>query len=146
MDAEDRDSCQEGGVRAALLLWKSWRIERVCLSTLDAESSTAVQAVDMGLWVVDLMTLLTGYRMPMDVRSDCMSLISALGTDNSLENKHTEAQVLSIRQDLTMSNIRSVKHVPHDLNYSDALTKPKPDVPWEVFHAMMVEGRIRHLN
>jgi hypothetical protein len=125
----------------SLIEWKSWKLKRVCRSSLSAECQAMAEALDTLNFVRFFWEILTGKskitpkidqdheltKAPMSsLITDCKGLFDAVNRSQSaglgLSEKRTAIEALSIRQICTASNV-SVKWVNSDRQLADILTK-----------------------
>lgn len=143
--SEDRDSTGEG-ITVIPLSWRSWCLRRVALSTLCAETQAAVEAVNAAVHIRKFMCWILGgeeKELPIDLRSDCESLINALRTTHSVENPRTNVQVQSIRGDLGDGTVRNARHISGKVNPSDIFTKGHDLVTRAIVYKLMEQGKVR---
>ena len=125
----------------SLLEWKSWKLKRVCRSSLSAECQAMAEALDTLNFVRFFWEILTGRSKVMTkidqdfeltkaptsgLITDCKGLFDAVNRSQSaglgLSEKRTAIEALSIRQICSVSNV-SVKWVNSDRQLADILTK-----------------------
>jgi hypothetical protein len=125
----------------SLIEWKSWKLKRVCRSSLSAECQAMAEALDTLNFVRFFWQILTGKskvtpkidqdheltQAPMSsLITDCKGLFDAVNRSQSaglgLSEKRTAIEALSIRQICAASNV-SVKWVNSDRQLADILTK-----------------------
>ena len=124
-----------------LLDWRSWKLRRVCRSSLAAETQAFTDAIDRLNWIrlfladaiapqsIDLrrveevlQNLPTSYAI-----TDCKSLYDSIERQESsglgLQEKRTAVEVTAIRQTMSQTNLKT-KWVNSDRQLADVLTKP----------------------
>ena len=125
----------------SLLEWKSWKLKRVCRSSLSAECQAMAEALDVLNFVRFFWEFLVGrakvsLKIDQDVEltrspvavliTDCKGLFDAVNRSQSaglgLSEKRTAIEALSIRQISAASNV-SIKWVNSDRQLADILTK-----------------------
>ena len=143
--AEDKN-CNERPVRAALVRWRSWRLMRVAWSTLSAEAQALVVCNNHCVWLQKFVESTFGVRMPIDLRTDCKSLVDALSTCHSYDDVRMQVQIDAVKEDLQQGQCRSCKHVDGKLNYADILTKPADWRIAERVRQMMMTGEIDEMQ
>ena len=146
--AEDRDS-NNGPITAVPLAWKSWTLRRVAVSTLHAEAQAALDAVSHAVHVAGLVRWawgLTEEQLPIDLRTDCESLVGAIATTKTLHDPRINVQVQSIREDVQEGTIRNVRHVVGKTNPADISTKQNDLRIRSIVHRIMSTGKVQDLK
>lgn len=139
--AEDRDS-NVSPCRAHVLSWRSWKLERVAGSTLNAEAQACERAAARALYFQRVLQWMTGSVFPIDLRTDCKSLYDNLTKSWQVDDKMTALIIESVKQHLKVGTIRSARHVPREYNHSDLLTRKCYSQVSERFRKMMQSGRV----
>ena len=125
----------------SLIEWKSWKLKRVCRSSLSSECQAMAEALDnlnfvRLFWEMLLGRLPSGLKIDQDsilneapkccLVTDCKGLFDAVNRSQSsglgLSEKRTAIEALSIRQITAASNV-AVKWVNSDRQLADILTK-----------------------
>ena len=100
------------------------------------------EAVGRARFIQRLVEWESGERLPIDVRTDCMSLQTHLTKCWSVEDKETALAIEPIKDHLKQGEIRSVKHIARQYNYADQLTRNCYSAVGNRFRAMMSTGMI----
>ena len=125
----------------SLIEWKSWKLKRVCRSSLSAECQAMAEALDnlnftRFFWEILLGKSTIHTRVDQDEElskapkaalvTDCKGLFDSVNRSQSaglgLSEKRTAIEVLSIKQICSMSNV-ILKWVNSDRQLADILTK-----------------------
>lgn len=116
---------QQGGsyVQGNLLGWQSHRLKRVCRSTFAAETLALVSAIDDGIYTQAVLQAWTRRSVPLELRSDCASLVEHLGKlDSNPTEKRLKIDLDAMREDVIAKRY-TVKWVDTRAQYADPLTK-----------------------
>lgn len=129
--AEHRVLVQDTGpgsdpCNAHLLAWRSWRLKRVAISSLSAECQALLVGANMSMWLQEAIYFAYGVRLPIDLRTDCKSLVENLATTHSVEDVRVSVQLQDLKSDLEDGIYRSIRHICGITNPADGLTK-KPN-------------------
>ena len=142
--AADKDILQGQEALMSILDWKSWKLKRVCRSSLAAETQAFTDAVDQLNWVrLFMIEVLTSSALDLrktdeilklcpasHVITDCKSLYDSVERQESaglgLQEKRTAIELTAIRQVMKETNL-STKWVNSDRQLADILTKPGVD-------------------
>ena len=119
--------------RGNLIHWRSQRIKRVCRSTFAAETLSAIDAIDQGIYLRDM---LVGWlnldkldddgrpTIPLQLYSDCNSLCETL---EMVEPKATEKRLrldlTSMKENLDNGTLSAFTWLDTRIQVADALTK-----------------------
>jgi len=141
--AQDKES-DENGILASIIAWKSWKLKRVAVSTLDAKCQAGHDAMNMAIYVQNFLKWMYGTEgYPIDIRSDCKDFVDAAATTKRCMNPRTHVQVQAVRDELASGNIRSLKHISGKANLADVLTK-EGLVMLELFQQFLETGLVKN--
>ena len=116
-----------------LIHWRSQRIKRVCRSTFAAETLSAIDAIDQGIFLRDMLTgwlnLKTRneddrHTIPLQVWSDCNSLYETLQmVEPAATEKRLKLDLKSMKENLDDGTIDNFSWLDTRIQVADALTK-----------------------
>ena len=93
-------------------------------STLSAETVEQVALLDRVLWIRDMLWEMTMVRVPVVMKTDCLSLRDAVHSlSNVTGERRLTIDVYALREALRTSEVVSLSHVSGPDNLSDGLTK-----------------------
>ena len=143
--AADVDLVSGKEAKFSIIDWKSWKLKRVCRSSLAAETQAFSDALDQLNWIRLFMAELLHSQGSLDFRrtkeildtqpeaiiiTDCKSLYDSVERQESaglgLQEKRTAIEVTAIRQEMRDSHL-STRWVNSDRQLADILTKPGVD-------------------
>ena len=140
--AEDKDSNVEE-IKVSILSWRSWKLKRIAVSSLCAETQALHVAIDAVLGVQELIKMMHGVKLEIDCRTDCEALYNAITKSNATEMQRTRVQIASIKEDVENKNLRSVKHICGKTNPADVFTKDNDKKILAISLKMMHEGLLK---
>ena len=108
-----------------LVDWASRKLKRVAHSTLTAETLGVVAAVDAAIHSQNLWKHISGQEIPIDVITDCKSLVDSVRSTKPVSEKALIPTVQSLRDRLRLREINSISHILTSENYADAMTKAR---------------------
>ena len=109
--------------RFAPVTWRCKRVRRVARSTFAAETLVAVDAMDESVALNQLLTWLTGWTVPVNLRVDCKSLHDHIYKSKGCTEKRLVVELESIKQAIRNEDINRVDWVETTQQLADALTK-----------------------
>ncbi len=127
---------------AHLIGWQSKVLQRVCNSTLSAESQQALKAYDVGLWTQKMIEEMFGASLPIDLRLDAKSVQTNATSTKASDDKRVAIDMAYVKEALRDKELRSVEHISGTVNYADRLTKFNDIAMLARFRQMMSSGRI----
>eukprot|EP00399_MALV-I-05_sp_L67-4_P000173 gene173-29_t len=140
---EDRSSSSRAGIPAQLVGWRSWRLRRKAIGSLPAEAQALEVATAKAIYLRRVLQWMTGELLPLDVRSDCKSLVENLTKSWTVEDKRVAMQIEKVKEDMQEGVIRDVKHISRDVNYADVMTRLSEPAMIARYRTMMAEGCIQ---
>ena len=117
------DRCSTDSPQPAHLIQaKSWKLKRVAVSTFAAEAQALLEGFNIAKLVQELTMQFLNVRLPIDLRTDHMGLVSHLNSACAgLSCVRTELQIMSLKECLG-EDIRTIKHVEGNHNLADVGT------------------------
>ena len=113
--------------RAAVLLWSSKKIDRVCTSSFAAETLSLQKLTGNMFYVRQLLKQIFGEeaeRIPGLALTDNQDLYSCVHNIKPCEDKRLMADILNIKQAIADDNtITELRYVPKEEMLADCLTK-----------------------
>jgi len=113
----------DGESRRALISWQSKRIRRVVKSTLAAESLALLDAAQAGVYITHMIKEILGVQPVIRCYVDNKSLVEALHSTKSVEDKHLRIDIAALKDLLETQEITSVSWVRSAKQLADVLTK-----------------------
>ena len=127
------NEADDANFQGNLIHWRSQRIKRVCRSTFAAETLSAIDAVDQGIFIRDM---LSGWLnlsqkneygrhcIPLQVFSDCNSLCETLEmVEPSATEKRLKLDLISLKENLDSKTIDTFTWLDTRIQVADGLTK-----------------------
>jgi hypothetical protein len=140
------DKCSTAApIMGHLVSWRSWTLKRMATGSLSAEAQACRIAVSRVEWFSSMVTWAVRYDVPVDLRGDCRSLIDALTTCHSMDDRRLAVQLLTVKEALAVGHLRSIRHCPSASNYADGLTKRPTRATVELLQELMTTGVIRDI-
>lgn len=112
-----------------LIAWQSRRIRRVVNSTIAAECLAAVEAAETSVFLATALREIldpisqNGITVPISVLCDNRSLVDAVHSSTSVENKRLQIDISVLRDMIQRKELQEFRWVPTDMQVANALTK-----------------------
>ena len=109
---------------AAAIAWSCAKIKRVVKSTLAAEMLSLADALDHAIYLQQVISELTSFDdIPIDAFVDNKSVVEAVYSTKSVEDKRLRIDVGSVKELLDRKTIKSVQWIPGEQMLANPLTK-----------------------
>ena len=89
---------------------------------------------------------LTKEQLPVDLRTDCESLVGAIATTKTLDDPRIGVQVQALREAIEFEDLRTVKHICGKTNPADIFTKQTDVKIRGIVHHIMRSGQVQDLR
>lgn len=109
---------------ANLISWQSRKLRRICNSTLSAEALAAIEAVNAGIFLRQLLIEVTNIKnISLRIITDNKSLTDTVSLLTVLEDKRLRIDIASLRESIQSDMVEGLFWVPSAYNLANPLTK-----------------------
>ena len=108
----------------AVIGWTSRKIKRVVRSTFSGELLQQSEGLDSVIWTQGMLKEMTGLELPIDMYTDCQSLVDSLSSLRLRpKEKRLTVELSLLREAQNNKQVRSISHISTKFMLADGLTK-----------------------